>query len=142
MVYRADHLSLLTDDDHRLLQQAGLQTVCDLRSRREQRKSPDRLPQDGSIRFLSFPVESRIFDPATAMDLLRAGDLDWLSMDFIINLYRSYLDDFGPVWGRIYTMAGSADHLPLAFHCTGGKDRTGICSALLLDLPFTVCGHL
>lgn len=134
MVYRADHLSRLTDDDHRVLRQGGFRTVCDLRSRNEQRKSPDRLPQDGSIRLLSFPVESRIFDPATAMNRLQAGDLGWLSMDFIIQLYRSYLDDFGPVWGKIYTLAGSADHLSLVFHCTGGKDRTGICSALLLDL--------
>lgn len=31
-------------------------------------------------------------------------------------------------------MAGAAEHLPLVFHCTGGKDRTGVCSTLLLDL--------
>lgn len=90
--------------------------------------------QDGSIRFLSFPVESRIFDPATATDRFRSGYLGWLSMDFIIQLYRSYLDDFGPLWGRIYTLSGLADHLPQVFYCTGGKDRTGICSVLLLDL--------
>lgn len=96
-VYRADHLSRLSQNDHLVLHQCGIRTVCDLRSRREQRKSPDRLPQDGSIRLLSFPVESRIFDPATAMERLRSGDRGWFSLDFIIQLYRSYLDDFGPV---------------------------------------------
>lgn len=133
-IFRADHLSRLTDGDHRMLHQRGLRTVCDLRSRREQQTSPDRLPTDGSMQLYLLPVESPILDPASAFDRLRSGDLSWLSMDSIIRLYRSYLDDFAPVWAKIYTLASSPDHLPLVFHCTGGKDRTGICSALLLDL--------
>ena len=133
MVYRADHLSRLPDNDHRVLHQGSFRTVCDLRSRREQRKLPDRMPgRVHSIPLLSSRVKD--FDPATAMDRLRSGYLGWLSKDFILHLYRSYLDDFGPVWRRIYSLAGLADHLPLVFHCTGGKDRTGICSMLLHNL--------
>jgi protein-tyrosine phosphatase len=49
-------------------------------------------------------------------------------------MYRRYLDDFGPVWGKVLTLAASDINLPLVFHCTGGKDRTGICAALLLLL--------
>ena len=134
LVYRSDHLSRLTDHDHRVLQQLNFKTVYDLRSPAEQDRSPDRLPSDGSIRLYSLPVEARIFDPATAMARLQGGDLSWLTMDFVRQLYRSYLDDFGPTWGGIYNMAASSDNLPLVFHCTGGKDRTGICAALLLKL--------
>ncbi|MDJ0624051.1 MAG: tyrosine-protein phosphatase [Desulfocapsaceae bacterium] len=134
LIYRSDHLSRLTDLDHRLLMERRFKTVCDLRSRGEQERSPDRLPIGGTIQFHSLPVEAKIFDPATALKRLQDGDLSWLSMDFVTQLYRSYLDDFGPIWGRIYTMAVSKDNLPLVFHCTGGKDRTGICAALLLKL--------
>ena len=134
LIYRADHLSRLTDQDFQFLQNHGLRTVCDLRSGREQKRSPDRLPTDGSIQYHSFPVESKIFDPGTALQRLQAGDQSWLDMDFVTQLYRSYLEDFGPIWGRIYTMAASPVRLPLVFHCTGGKDRTGICAALLLTL--------
>lgn len=133
-VFRADHLSRLTDYDHRILRKLGLRTVCDLRSNREQQNSPDRLPSDGSIDLLQLPVESTVLDPATAFDRLSSGDMSWLSMDSIIRLYRSYLNEFAPIWGRIYTLISSAENLPLVFHCTGGKDRTGICAALLLDL--------
>ena len=134
LVYRSDHLSRLTDEDHSILLDLGLKTICDVRSDRERRRSPDRLPAADSIRYLFLPVEDRKFDPATALERLKNGDREWLSLDFVIGMYRRYLDDFGPVWGRILTLASADINLPLVFHCTGGKDRTGICAALLLLL--------
>jgi protein-tyrosine phosphatase len=132
LVFRSDHLSRLTTGDHQILQGLRLKMVCDLRTVHEQRKAPDLLPPDGSIRLLSLPVEAKGFDPASAMDRLKAGDDSWLSLDFFIELYRRYLDDFGPVWGTVLDFIASSPNLPLVFHCTGGKDRTGICAALLL----------
>jgi protein-tyrosine phosphatase len=132
LVYRSDHLSRLTAEDQQLLQRLGFKVVCDLRTVREQQNAPDLLPLDGSIRLQSLPVEANGFDPATVTDRLKAGDDAWLSMDYFIELYQSYLDDFGPVWGEILKLAASHHNLPLVFHCTGGKDRTGVCTALLL----------
>ncbi len=132
LVYRSDHLSRLTEKDQQLLQRLRFKMVCDLRTVREQHNFPDLLPPDGSIHLQSLPVQANDFDPATVMDRLKAGDDSWLSMDFFIKLYQSYLDDFGPVWGKVFNLAASHHNLPLVFHCTGGKDRTGICAALLL----------
>ena len=134
LVYRSDHLSRLTDEDHGVLLDMGLKTICDLRSDRERQRSPDRLPVGDSIRYLFLPVEDRKFDPATALERLKIGDREWLSLDFVIGMYRRYLDDFGPIWGKVLSLAAADYNLPLVFHCTGGKDRTGICAALLLLL--------
>ena len=65
---------------------------------------------------------------------MKNDDRQWLSLDFVIGMYRRYLDEFGPVWGKVLTLASAEINLPLVFHCTGGKDRTGICAALLLLL--------
>ena len=132
LVFRSDHLSRLSPGDHAILQRMRLKLVCDLRSVNEQQKAPDLLPDDSSIRLLSLPVQDRFFDPATAMKRLKAGDDSWLSMDFLVGLYRRYLDDFGPTWGSVLSFIAADDNLPLVFHCTGGKDRTGILAALLL----------
>lgn len=132
LVYRSDHLSRLTQEDQQLLQRLHVKVVCDLRTVREQQNSPDLLPEDGSVRLLSLPVQVDDFDPATVMDRLKAGDNAWLSMDFFIELYQRYLNDFGPVWGEVLRLAAFHQNLPLVFHCTGGKDRTGICATLLL----------
>lgn len=131
-VFRSDHLSRLTPGDHALLSRMRFKLVCDFRSVREERDAPDRLPTDGSIRRLHLPVEVAGFDPATAYERVKAGDTQWLSMDFFIDLYRRYLDEFAPVWGEVLRLAADPVHHPLVFHCTGGKDRTGICAALLL----------
>lgn len=132
LVYRSDHLSRLSNHDLQILQGLNFKTACDLRSIKEQQRSPDILPGDGSVRLLPLPVQSKIFDPATAMDLLKSGDDTWLTMEFLSKLYLSYLDDFGSVWGKMFNLIASTDNLPLVFHCTGGKDRTGIFAALLL----------
>lgn len=115
-----------------MLQCLRFTMVCDLRTVREQLRHPDLLPPDDSIRLLLLPVQAGTFDPELAMNRLRSGDSDWLSLDFFIKLYQQYLDDFGQVWGRIFRLIAVPSNLPLVFHCTGGKDRTGICAALLL----------
>lgn len=132
LVFRSDHLSRLTADDHELLSRLRFKVVCDFRTINEQRMAPDRLPLDGSIRLLSLPVQAAGFDPATVMDRLRVGDAAWLRLDFFIELYQRYVDDCGPAWGEALRLIASPGNLPLVFHCTGGKDRTGICAALLL----------
>ena len=132
LVFRSDHLSRLTLEDQATLKRLRFKVVCDFRTAREQQLAPDLLPLDGSIRLLPLPVQADGFDPATALDRLRANDSAWLSMDFFVELYRRYLDDFGPVWGKVLRLVASSDNQPLVFHCTGGKDRTGICAALLL----------
>ena len=132
LVFRSDHLSRLTLEDQATLKRLRFKVVCDFRTAREQQLAPDLLPRDGSIRLLPLPVQADGFDPATAFDRLLANDSAWLSMDFFVELYRRYLDDFGPVWGKVLRLVASSDNQPLVFHCTGGKDRTGICAALLL----------
>ncbi len=132
LVFRSDHLSRLTAEDQAMLQRLRFKVVCDLRTLQEQQQHPDLLPDDGSIRHLLLPVQAANFDPALAMARLRSGESDWLSLDFFISLYRQYLEDFGPTWGQILRLIAVPANLPLVFHCTGGKDRTGICATLLL----------
>lgn len=132
LVYRSDHLSRLSEDDQQLLESLGFKTVCDLRSVKEQEKSPDLLPKNNAIQLLSLPIQSKNFDPATAIARLKAGDDSWLTMEYLVDLYIDYLDNFGEVFGKIFMLIASPVNLPLVFHCTGGKDRTGIMAALLL----------
>ena len=132
LVFRSDHLSSLTREDQQTLRDLQFKVVCDFRTTREQQRAPDLLPLDGSIRLLSLPIQANGFDPSMVMTRLQAGDDAWLTMDFFIDLYRRYLDDFGLVWGEVLSLISCSENLPLVFHCTGGKDRTGICTALLL----------
>jgi protein-tyrosine phosphatase len=131
-IYRSDTLARLTKHDRTTLKQIGIKLVCDLRAPAEVQKSPDLLPEDGSITYLNFPVISGNLDTVAAMEKIKQGDTDWLSEDYMIEGYRNNIDKYPHIWAALFERLVSPDSCPLVFHCTGGKDRAGVCAALIL----------
>lgn len=129
-VYRANDLSRLTDGDRKLLADLGIRMVCDLRSPAEVRRRADRLPAGMVYRHL--PVFPR--DPIRRRHVLfQRHRLD----PVVRSMYRDAIIDNGAsALGALLRLVADPANLPLVFHCTGGKDRTGIAAALLLH----VCG--
>ncbi len=132
MVFRSAHLAELTDDDHDLLRRIGIKLVCDFRTVEEADAQPDRLPKDGSMAYLHMPIAHGKFDPAEAIGRIKKGDISWLTDDFMTNNYLKQIDDFADLWGQFFQRLMDSQNRPLVFHCTAGKDRTGICAALIL----------
>ncbi|WP_305092398.1 tyrosine-protein phosphatase [Prescottella sp. R16] len=143
-VFRAGSLSALTADDVRALEGAGVGTVVDFRGADEIAKAgPDMLPAgvarvdipllDESTQLLSEAIQSAMATGnGTAMEkMLGNGRAQRIG-------YESFVDQLG----KPETMAGYAETLrliansddALVFHCTAGKDRTGMMAALLLGL--------
>ena len=48
--------------------------------------------------------------------------------------YLSYVEQSAGVWREVFELLADPENLPLVFHCSAGKDRTGACSALILRL--------
>jgi protein-tyrosine phosphatase len=131
-VFRSDTLARLTERDQILLKRMGIKVVCDLRTAPEVEKSPDRLPGDGTITHLHFPIAHGEFNFVTALERIKEGDDSWLTDDFMVKGYIENVERFGGTWGRIITRLMEAESRPLVFHCTGGKDRAGTCAAIVL----------
>lgn len=47
--------------------------------------------------------------------------------------YESYTEENGPLFRDFFALLAKPDSYPVLFHCSAGKDRTGILAALLLD---------
>lgn len=131
-VFRSDHLARLSNDDIAFLKQLKIQTVCDFRTLAEVRSRPDRFPADGRGSYVHLPVNPLKFEPMLLFEKLKNGDADWLTPQFLIRGYRLNLDQFARTWGAVFKRLVDPAHLPLIFHCTGGKDRAGTFAALLL----------
>jgi protein-tyrosine phosphatase len=131
-VFRADGLSRLTDNDHQLLKHMGVKRIIDFRTPAEIESAPDRLPSDGSMRHVNFAVTHGVIDFVEALKRLKKGDSEWLTPDFMVNGYVNNIDRFAHVWGSVINEVARSDGNPVVFHCTGGKDRTGTCAALIL----------
>jgi len=124
MLFRADGLNKLTDADVALMVDLGLTTVIDLRTRdeAEQRGSfpVDRVP----VAYVGLPLTDVL--PATE-------DLpDWGEAAYVATRYGAMVSEGGPVLTSAIRTLATGAALPAVMHCSAGKDRTGVLSALIL----------
>ena len=122
-LFRADGLGELTEDDLATMRALGIRTVVDLRSGGEleqNRYDVDAHP----VSFHHFPFIETIPDPE---EFDRRPDL-------LQSQYLEMLDTSGEQIVAALRVLASPDALPAVFHCTAGKDRTGLLSAIVLTL--------
>jgi protein-tyrosine phosphatase len=123
-VFRSDALHLLTASDVRYLRhELRIGQVIDLRSSGELRVDGRGLLEAEPIRFLHLPIFDG--DAAANRDLPVTMDL----ADRYFSMAEFGLERIG----QILTAIAEASE-PTVYHCSAGKDRTGVISALVLTL--------
>ncbi len=132
LVFRSDNLGRLTDRDVAFLQRMGIRLVCDFRTVAEAKKLPDQFPRDERAKYLHLPIRHGEFDPADTFERIQKGDIEWMTEEFMIKGYIKNIDNFAPVWSTLFNCLSDRSSRPIVFHCTGGKDRAGVCAALIL----------
>ncbi len=122
---RGDALHNLTDEDCRLLYDYGVRCVIDLRSFDEITREPDRLPVlYNRIEYVHISVQ----------DHLRANRYSEEFPPSMWQLYCWLLDDSKAEFRTIFETILRFPESCVLFHCSGGKDRTGMTAMLLLKL--------
>jgi protein-tyrosine phosphatase len=131
-VFRSDRLSGLADGDLAVFGQLGIRHVFDFRSEAEVAVDPNRLPTEPPVDYLNLPVSRGEFNVMDAIERIRSGDISWMSPEFMVEGYIGNLESHGRTWGEVIRRIAAEGEGAVLFHCTGGKDRTGICAALIL----------
>lgn len=129
-VFRGASLARLTAADRATIGRLGLRSVVDLRSADEQARRPDRL-EGLPVMHLSLPLEAA---PGFDLRPLLASH-ETQAATFLAALraaYRAYALDCADRYARLFALLLEPARRPLLFHCTAGKDRTGVAAALLL----------
>lgn len=133
---RAGYLSELTTDDERLLQNYGITTDIDFRSSAEVTAYPDQVPT--GIKFIHMPVfdDDETESTGTAKRLQRYYSSSRKSGYWrMLYVYRRLVINEQPqrAYRRFfdYLLAHGEDETIL-FHCSAGKDRTGMGAILVL----------
>lgn len=129
MLFRADELTHLTYADSLYLASIPITSVIDFRAAIEMRRSPDRLPS--SVKF-SYPLTitpGNLSSEGIQANLLRT-DIDV----YMQNMNRLLVSDPACVsaYRKFFNIIQKRLSAPIVFHCTAGKDRTGMAVALLL----------
>lgn len=123
LVYRSNSLQELTPEDlHRLRWDVRVATVLDLRSPKEIARDGHGPLVEGGLRYLNIPVLHETKDSG------RPGRVE----SGLVERYLSYLRFAGDNVTEALRTIAEDDILPVVFHCSAGKDRTGVLAALLL----------
>ncbi len=123
-LFRADGLHRLSGDDHRRLIELGVSTVIDLRTV-DEAEQRGRFPvEQVPVRFVDLPLT----------DVLPSTEEmpSWRESSYVASRYVEMVDQGAPALSRAFEVLGSTGSLPAVFHCSAGKDRTGVLSALIL----------
>lgn len=120
---RSGGISELSEEDCEYLYDYGIRTIIDLRSESERSLKPDRLNNYKDVKNYAFSL-SEDAEPSKMQSVIDA------SMD---HLYCRILDKSQKMIGDIFKIM-LASQGSVLFHCTAGKDRTGVLAMLLLKL--------
>ncbi len=129
-VFRSGTLALLTEDDQRQLAELGIKLICDFRTTQERRARPTRWLEPNSVDLLSRDHHGSVGEliaamnhPETSANTMR---------ERMIQTYRDLPFEQADTLREMFHRIASGS-LPMIFHCSVGKDRTGIAAALLLS---------
>ncbi len=129
-LFRADGLNRLSEADRSLLAELGLATVIDLRTV-DEAEQRGRFPVDEvPVRYVDLPLTDVL---PTSEELP-----EWAEVSYVASRYGRMVEEGGPVLTRAIEVLASTGSLPAVVHCSAGKDRTGVLSALVLaflDVP-------
>ena len=127
-LFRSDHLADLTPADHARIRPLELARTFDFRGIAERAATPYDLPGVTQHSLAIEPtVVQRMHDIAAAGTALTAPVVTELMKE----LYRALINDRADRFAELFGHLIDSD-APSVFHCTAGKDRTGIAAALVL----------
>lgn len=130
-VLRSDCLSKLTKEDKKfLIDKYNLKKVIDLRSVDEINIAANAFSEDTRVEYVNISLADDV-DPNKVVDINNISE-NFLR-DFYINLIEDKMDNIKKV---IQEIADIGENDSVIFHCTAGKDRTGVIAMLLLG----ICG--
>lgn len=131
--YRSAHLHKLKKRSFKTFENLGIKEIIDLRNSKEISQRPDVILQNVDLKnYSAFEDEGDQLDQAKKLVLkgkVKGTDADQRMLDF----YKTYATENPEIIKKIiHEILDSED--PVLYHCTAGKDRTGIITALILTI--------
>lgn len=131
--YRSAHLHKLKKKSIKTLGNLGIKEIIDLRNSKEISQRPDVILQNVDYKnYSAFEDEGDQLDQAKKLVLkgkVKGSDADQRMLDF----YKTYATENPEIIKKIiHEILDSKDSV--LYHCTAGKDRTGIITALILTI--------
>ncbi len=127
-LFRSAHLGGLTAQDHAQLAPLGLHRSFDFRGQAERAETPYELP---GVTQHSLAIEPTLVQRMRVLSGQGQAVTGDVVAGLMEELYRDLINDQAHRFAELFEHLLQAD-APVLFHCTAGKDRTGVAAALVL----------
>ncbi len=128
-IFRSDDMPNLTKEDLEYLSSIPIVSVVDFRSEEEVKMAPDKLPSSTIKEYMYSITPGNL---TAGNDIAEIASLNMDSVMIAIN--QLLVTDSAAIQRYVdfFALLQDESKVPLLFHCTAGKDRTGMGAALIL----------
>lgn len=134
-IIRSENLSRLTADDFQKLEEIGVKTVIDLRTKKEHDRSPTVWQGDNPPQFFHFPIGDAKNDwfRAQSKMMKKQRFTEEQALKHMIEGYRMIAEEGPPSYRKLMEVVLDQSNWPILIHCNAGKDRAGVATALIFE---------
>ncbi|MGL5640951.1 MAG: tyrosine-protein phosphatase, partial [Paraclostridium sp.] len=134
LFYRSEDLSNLKDNDLKYFESLGIKYVLDYRSEDEVSRNPDvqvKLVKNINIPGMNIKGNDNLDMTTYVEQILQGSTMDINPEDLLREAYKTMPLD-NPAYKELFKIFRNPENTAILQHCTAGKDRTGVGSALIL----------
>lgn len=133
MIYRSDHLGNLCKKDWPNLDHLKIKNIIDLRTSQERQYRPNKLIDPYLINTHRIELSTMTTNLSEFKTRVLKGNLGMVDFhEELLRIYGRFVLQYEEQMSQLFSILLHADNYPLLIHCSSGKDRTGIVSALIL----------
>ena len=134
-IIRSEKLSRLTAGDFRALEELGVKTVIDLRTAEEREESPTVWQGENPPTLHHFPIGDADSGWYAAQSRMMARNrfTPAQSLEHMADGYRMIAEEGVASYRGLMELVLDESNWPVLIHCSAGKDRTGVATALILE---------
>ena len=127
---RTDELSRLSESDLQYLANLNVKTVVDFRTKNERSQSIDKVPKT-TVNEIHLDIMAANMN--AFMQKIQSGQTDYKEM--LHHFYTDLVTSNNAIseYQRFFKILQDKENCSIIYHCTAGKDRTGIATALILS---------
>ena len=133
LLFRCAKLSTLNDRDICVLENLNPHAIIDFRDPKEIKKAPDNLSAKLLEKYINLPISASTLSRMAAQKEIDGDSVE--SYEKVMeDSYRMYINNHKVVWTKFFEILLKSKKLPIIFHCSAGKDRTGIASFMIQSI--------
>jgi len=133
LLFRCAKLSTLNVKDIKILEDLNPYAIIDFRDPKEVKMAPDNLSPKLLAKYINLPISASTLSRMVSEKELTGDDVK--SFEKVMEeSYRMYINNHKKVWIKFFEILLKSNNHPIIFHCSAGKDRTGIASFMIQSI--------